>query len=571
MRRAAWIVAAALAAAAPVSAQSTDVPALAQLIDKQPAGVDRPTWKEQRRDAARKLAASGDKRAVPVLMKVAEAEAFDVIGEIAIEGLGALGDKSAVPTLEKIAADASRDRVQRDLAKKALAKLGAPTATATTPPPPPDEVKPPPTDGVQLLPSDVVAQPPPTEGAPPPPDLLTRAPVPTGTRFADDVLAQHERLTFALGAAALSYDTVRDRTAFDLDVRGRYERWIDRDKTAWGAHADARVIAGLLDPDGPATSRATIVDLEGGGQFRAYAGPGVYGLGRAAVAARLQYLAIERDMDPATKDVRTAADLGVAIGGGWGRTVDVGPRLRVRHLAAQLERARALGRPIDDSLAARLQSAWWDTRRDRTGFRQLTATVAILRDAGVLLGEPDAATTYTILEVLRDPSFDQRQSGIDVNVQIAEEYLIREDEPGVPDGRTELVLATATAARQLGDASDAVATLDARYRILADDGVPAPWRVGATARWRRFVHGERGELLGALDVGAALAASDDDLDDTDLGTMIGGTVGWTWTLNRASAIRAGADARIDAGELFFGASLSASYGFLDGVFARSAP
>jgi hypothetical protein len=574
MRRLALPLAAVLAAAAPAVAQPADVPALITVIEKQPAGVDRPTWKEQRRDAARKLAASGDKRAVPVLIKLADAEAFDMIGEIAIEGLGALGDKAAVPTLEKIAADASRDRTQRDLAKKALTKLGV---SAAPPPPPPPPPPPDPTPDRPDPGTTVATGDPPTEAGPTPGEgatlvgLLERPAAPSEARFAEGVLAQHERLTFAIGAAALSYDSVRERTAFDLDVRGRYDRFIDRDRTAWGAHGDVRVIAGLLDPEGPATSRATIVELEGGGQFRAYAGPGVYGLGRGGVAARVQYLAVERDMDEATKDVRTAADLGVALGVGYGRTIDVGPRLRVRHLARQLERARALGRPIDDGLAARLQSAWWETRRDRTGFRQLTATVAILRDAGVLLGEPDAATTFTILEVLRDPSFDRRPAGVDVNLQIAEEYLMREDEPMVPEGRTELVLATATAARQLSDVSDAVATLDARYRILADDGVPAPWRVGATARWRTFVHADRGELVGALDVGAALAASDDDSDDTELGASVGGTVGWTWILNRASSVRAGADVRLDAGELFFGASVTASYGFLDGVFARSAP
>jgi hypothetical protein len=172
MRRLTFALAAALAAAAaaPALAQPADVPGWIQLIDKQPAGVDRPTWKEQRRDAAKKLAASGDKRAVPALIKLADAEAFDVIGEIAIEGLGALGDKSAVPTLEKIANDSSRDRQQRDLAKKALAKLGAaatppppppppppPDRDVTPPPPPPDrDVTPPPSPGDTIAPPDGV-------------------------------------------------------------------------------------------------------------------------------------------------------------------------------------------------------------------------------------------------------------------------------------------------------------------------------------------------------------------------------------------------------------------------------
>src|SRR5688572_17436594 len=116
----------ALAMPAPVYAQGTDVPALVKLIENQPNDMDRSTWKEKRRDAARKLAQSKDKRAVPVLINLADTETFDIIGDIAIEGLGALKDPSAVPVLQRIVGDASRDKSSRDLARKSLAKLGAP-------------------------------------------------------------------------------------------------------------------------------------------------------------------------------------------------------------------------------------------------------------------------------------------------------------------------------------------------------------------------------------------------------------------------------------------------------------
>src|SRR5512134_1694857 len=107
-------------------AQPADVPGLIKLIENQPNDMDRSTWKEKRRDAARKLAQSKDKRAVPVMINLAETETFDIIGDIAIEGLGALKDQAAVPVLQRIAADASRDKSSRELARKALAKLGAP-------------------------------------------------------------------------------------------------------------------------------------------------------------------------------------------------------------------------------------------------------------------------------------------------------------------------------------------------------------------------------------------------------------------------------------------------------------
>jgi len=88
-----------------------DVPAQIKLVETQPADMDRSTWKERRRDAARKLGQSKDRRAVAVLIRLAETETFDIIGEIAIEGLGNLGDPAAVPTLQKIAAELNKGAV----------------------------------------------------------------------------------------------------------------------------------------------------------------------------------------------------------------------------------------------------------------------------------------------------------------------------------------------------------------------------------------------------------------------------------------------------------------------------
>src|SRR5512132_1907492 len=101
--------------AMPALAQPADVPALIKLIENQPNDMDRTTWKEKRREAARKLGQSKDKRAVPVLINLAETETFDIIGDIAIEGLGNLGDASAVPVLQKIVADNNRDKATRDI------------------------------------------------------------------------------------------------------------------------------------------------------------------------------------------------------------------------------------------------------------------------------------------------------------------------------------------------------------------------------------------------------------------------------------------------------------------------
>jgi len=608
MRRPTYALGAAIAVAAvvaprPVAAQE-DPAALIALIEKQPADLDRAAWKERRREAARKLIATGDKRAVPVMIRLAEGESFDIIGEIAIEGLGKLGDASAIPALERVAADNSRDRAQRDLARKALAKLGgkAPAATPTPPPaptPPPDRVAaPPPADDGgdrDAFDGSATAPDPGEASAPPASDTGggghgvfggggRDAAVVGQPTWDDDVLAARESLTFAVGAASFDWDTVRERTSFVLDADSHYARRLERETMAWGVTADLDTLVGVLNPAGDASSRLVAITAAVEGEARFYGGPGVYGVGQVAIAPQLHYLSsVGNDGMTNVKDTRFVADAGLALGGGYGRVLDVGPRLRVQRLAAVLEDARALGRPIDDGLARRLQSTWWALRRDRTGYRQLTATVAILREAGVLLGEPDAGTTYELLEVLRDASFDVRPSGLDVQILFGESYLVRNNEdgdglPDVPDGRYEQVMVRARAARQLGLAADAQAWLDARYRLFTPEMTATPWRAAVGGRFRTFAHGEHGELLGAFDVGAeAIVSSDgdangmDEPDDIDLGAALVGELGWTWTLNRASSVRLGGEVRLAAKEVFIGLALTGSYGFLDAGFARSAP
>jgi hypothetical protein len=126
----------------------------------------------------------------------------------------------------------------------------------------------------------------------------------------------------------------------------------------------------------------------------------------------------------------------------------------------------------------------------------------------------------------------------------------------------------ARAAKQLSLANDAALTLDGRYQLTGDS---KPWQVQAGGRWRRFVHGDHAELVGTFDVGAALLASDDATDQTELGARLMGDVGWTWQLNRASGIRLAGTGAFESGAFFLGASLEVTYGFLDAGFAKSLP
>jgi hypothetical protein len=624
MRATAGVIAALLAAgiaASPVAAQPADVAAQIKLIENQPADLDRATWKDRRRDAARKLGQSKDKRAVPVLIKLADTETFDIIGEIAIDALGNLGDPAAAPVLQKIIADPSRDKAQKDLARKALGKLGADTrapagggsgaaaagggaaaggsggggaaaasgraatasgsgsaaaaggsggaATASG------------SSGAAAASSSGgaatasgsgsgsgVTEGEAIGGRAPSSAVPDRAALPV---IGDDALAAYERITLGAGTASFGYDTIRKRIDFDADVAGQYARRIERETMAWGWNGSAHVVGGYINPDGPGITRGLQIDAAADGEARFYSGQ-LYGVGRAAAGVQVNYVS---DVDPnnadnTLKDTRFTADLQVAIGGGYGRVLDVGAAIRVRRVARTLEAARALGRPIDPATARRLQLTWWALRGERSTYRALVATVAILRDAGVLLGEPDAGLSYELLNALRDSQLYLRPSGLDVQVLLGEGYLKRPDDPApIESGRVEQLLVSGAYGAQLDDDKlELSGGAHGRLRLFAPDGTPSPWALGASARARRFTYGEHGDPLGAIDLSGEILISNDDVMNSQIGQRITGQLGFTYWMNPASGFRLAATFGEDRGALIIGAELTATYGLLDGTFAR---
>lgn len=543
-------------------ADATDVPALVKLIDDQ-GDLDRATWKEKRREAAKKLAQSKDRRAVPVLVKLAETETFDIVGEIAIEGLGALGDPAAIPTLQKIAGDNARDPGQRELARKALAKLGA-TADA----------RPSGGDGSGSGTGSAGGTTGGGDGArvdkPLGGGTAGTAALPDAPSLPDDTLAAYERLTFAGGTANLLYDTVQKRTELNADITGTYQKRVDRQSLAWGANATAHVVTGVVGQSS-VHSRLANVQVGGDGEVRLYGGQ-FYGVGRAAAALELDYLSATNAMNPNgdIKATQTFADLELAAGAGYGRVLDVGAAIRVRRLARTLDAARALGKPIDAATSRRLQLAWWALRGERSSYRALVTTVAILREVGILLSEPDAGLAYELLTVLRDTWLYVRPSGLDLQLAVSEGYLSRPADPmGTERGQIAQLLVRAGYGQQLADDKLEISGNGyARLRVVAPMGEPSPWALGATASVRRFTYGEHGDPFGLVDVTGVVALSTDDLMNSHKSLRIAGEVGFTYWLNQASGLRLAGQLVQDSGRVFLGASLAATYGLLDGTFAR---
>jgi hypothetical protein len=90
---------------------------------------------------------------------------------------------------------------------------------------------------------------------------------------------------------------------------------------------------------------------------------------------------------------------------------------------------------------------------------------------------------------------------------------------------------------------------------------------------RAFFYGPNYDPIGAIEIGVEVGAANDDINDSNTGTRIGGTAGWRWVFNRASSIRVAGNARLEGGELFLGVTLDGNYGFLDAgyVGASSLP
>lgn len=538
---------------------------LLELIQSKPSGMDEIEWKEKRRDAVKELGGYQDPRIGPAMVKVIETENFDIIAEHAVNVIGKLEYEAAVPTLQRIVSDNSRDRDIRRAARRALKRMGASAeggggnnggggggggsgggnggggAGLTSG-----------IGGGRSIGN-------------------TDVELPEGPTFPEDTLGATDRLTFALGGARLEYNTVDKQPSLDGDVSASYEHTLDRQKMAYNYGGDASVVAGYVDFEGAGvSSRALIANASVHGGARLYFGEApVYGLGQAFTGFSLNHIKVNRQNDADNVDqTLSGADLGLVIGAGYGRILDRGAELRVRRIETALKESQALGRKITPDLAEKLFEAWWALRGRPGSHDQLVATVTILRESGVLLGEPDAATTYKILQVLEDGQLDHRREGVDVHFGIGETLLYRDDDftaAGVEDGRIESVLLASTYGWQSQDGThEIIGEGFGRLRILAEDGEASPYALVATAAWRKYFYGDNFDPIGALEFAGQAGLSDPGImDQTNRAGLVGGSIGWIWSPNRASWFRIAGSLTFESNELFLGVTAEASYGLLD--------
>jgi hypothetical protein len=463
--------------------------------------------------------------------------------------------------LRKVYEDPSRDRATRETAADALRALGE-DPDAGTGPDEPIEKEPP---------KKVVAEGTPGGGDEEPLDEDVDEPVqvPEASRFSADTLAASERLTLAVGSLALTFDTVRDRPQLAGAAAGRYQRGLE--KTSFGYTIDAGVAlsGGALDrdPDPDSSSLAFMVNTAGAAEARFYlGGQKVFAAVEAGLALGASAFVYETAM-PGAMDAREflpSVDLNLGLGGGYGRTLDVGPTMRLRRIETVLRRARLLGRPISADVAARIHTAWWGLRGELGSLARLRATLQLMREAGVLLQDPDPSTVYKLIKVLEDGALDDRREGWDVRVGVGETIVGRDEGDDFDLDREETAFLRAQLGRQLPGDTELRGSGRALIRLTES---PRYWFASADLSWRRYFYGPAWDTRGALEIGAVAAAAALGIDGLDTGTMIGGRVAWIFFPNRASFIRLSGAIDLEQDELFVGIRVDGSFGFLPRGFS----
>jgi hypothetical protein len=525
--------------------------------------MDRDDWREKRRDAARKLGELGDTRATAVLIQVVKSERFDAIAEIAIEALGKLRDSSAVPVLQQVAADSSRDRYARKAARASLRRLGAKESASASDSGGSDTNGDENDDLVEIGSTGLSSGLPSSSAAVSDVELTLRQP------FEDDTLAANDRLTLGVGDARLAWDSVSKTTAFDGNVALQWQRIRERKRLGLILNGSASAVSGAVNYDGDdSASRLLSAICRASAEARFYApGRELFAIASGELDVAFDHLRVNRPgPNNTTSENFLWGDFTAGVGGGYGRILNMGPRLRLNRIEAALQRRKMLGRRIQAQTADKIFRAFWKLRRRLGYYYHLVALVKILREAGVLLSEPDAGTSYALLQILMDGQLNWRPSGIYGFAAISESVVARDDDLGREEGRIENVLSKVSYGKQSEDGlTEMLGNLFFRKRILADEnaGEASPWSAQLEATLRRYRYGPNYDPKGALDIRAGVGASDDGFSASEMATRVYGSLGWLWIPSRASRFRFAGEARLESGETFLGLNFEAQYGLLD--------
>ena len=317
----------------------------------------------------------------------------------------------------------------------------------------------------------------------------------------DDLLAKSSLLELATSTGRFSWESATERTNAGLAASTHYWLQIERRKLGFTLDGAAKLGFDLEDPPGDNNTTWTIDHaLQINPELRYYPFqkdvPKLFG----QVSAGLGYgLVAARPMSALETRTAFSARLSIALSVGYGRILDIGPRLRLRRAERVLRRAKLLdGTAIDATASRKIMAAWYRLRNTVGTYAKLGYTLRILRNAGLLKETVDPATAYRLVRILDDPQLIGRRSGLITRLGYGYARTLVKD---ADDADLGFLFGDITYTRQQGTTRE----FGGKARFFwSHIGEPDTYNVNATAFYNWYLYNRAFDPLGAI--GATLTA-----------------------------------------------------------------
>jgi hypothetical protein len=532
---------------------------LLKLLQRKPRRMATETWREQRREAARELGRLKETRAVPSLLKIIDSERFDVILEIAIDALGEIGDKRAVDPLKRLLDDPSLDAYVRDAAASALNKLqrggGRPPPTPPGPQPVPRPLTP------RTTPTGEDEQPVDWQKAEAFPHLAQLG----STKPEEGTIARSSTLDLVVGSSRLAWDGRAQRTDVAFDLRSRVRHQLERRKLGYTIDGVADLGFDFADPPDQESAWTLGHGLQINPEVRFYPFsrdlPQLFGQISGGAGYGLTWAKVPFAPD---KRFAFAGTVTAAGGPGYGRLLDIGPRLRLKRVERVLRKAGLLEQPIDKLVATELIATWYRLRDTLGSYHLLGHTLQLLRRAKLLAERPvDPATTYRLVRILDDPQLDHRISGVMARVGYGyARHLIKD-----ADDRTLAFFYTTCDWHQQRGTTRALGATMRFFYNMWDEPDTFNLQLKGTYDW--YLYNRAFDAVGAITATVDLGLNRQPgaaLEDGGLGYRLLGGLSYSRFHTRAARLSASLLGGAQSGGGLIMLTVEAAYGFARGAF-----
>ncbi|MCB9556076.1 MAG: HEAT repeat domain-containing protein [Deltaproteobacteria bacterium] len=547
---------------APLAAQASDAQQLIDLIRRRPATMDKATWREQRREAARELGRRHEREAVPTLLRIIKRERFDVILEIAIDSLGRIGDPRARPTLEALLNDPSVDTYVRDAASRALERIGKAhqTPPEAAPPKPTTTSKAPPPARRTARPTESTAK---RADRPAP---LAEGPVvwsgklaATDGTLSEDILAMTSEVDFVLGNSQLRVDGAAARTTANGSLATRFFHQAERKQLGYTIEGHGALAFDVVDERNTDASWLLKPQLALRPELRFYPFDGGASPFFGQIIADVGLDSVIADDAVTEQRSSLAASLASSFAVGYGRVIDVGPRLRMQRMLRVLRRVGLLAGNVPRTVRREIWRRWYLLRDHIGSFQRLGHTLAVLRQQGYLRKYVDPAVAYRLIRILDDPQLLRRRAGLQLStgVTLAQQLL-----KGAPDQTSTVLFLHGLYARQHRRRA-----LAAELHFAYDTwGSPDTLQLDGKLSHRWYFYNAAEDGLGDFEL--ALSAGLRRL--RNVGDTFGysalASVSFGRQLTRGSELRVGAEGGLQQHSGIFMLTLSGRYGIIAGSY-----